>query len=256
MIMKLVADRGVSLIPVDSEHSAIFQCLVGEKTSTVSRLTITASGGPFRGRTKDSLKLVTRREALNHPKWSMGDKITIDSATLMNKGLEIIEAHWLFGLPQDKIEVIVHPQSIIHSMVHFHDGSIKAQMSTTDMRHAILYALSYPTRPASSLAEWNLLEDSELTFEAVDHNTFPCVGLARQALESGGTAPCVLNAANEVAVRAFLDDEIGFLEIAELIEETMQQAQLLEKPDLSALLETDQITRTLTRQLIRQRAKA
>lgn len=256
IIMKLVADRGVKLVPVDSEHSAIFQCLVGETTSSVSRITITASGGPFRGRSHDSLKPVTRREALNHPKWSMGDKITIDSATLMNKGLEIIEAHWLFGLPQDRIDVVVHPQSIIHSMVHFCDGSIKAQMSPTDMRHAILYALAYPTRLYSQLPEWNWTHDSELTFEAVDHDTFRCVGLARQALQAGGTAPCVLNAANEMAVRAFLDDEIGFAEIAELIEETMGRSNLLSQPDLATLLEIDQITRALTRQLISQRVKA
>lgn len=250
IIMQLAAQRGVNLIPVDSEHSAIFQCLVGEEPSSVSRIMITASGGPFRGWSRESLQAVTKAQALKHPKWNMGDKITIDSATLMNKGLEIIEAHWLFGLPQEKIDVVVHPQSIIHSMVHFHDGSIKAQLSPTDMRYAIMYALAFPTRLYMASPEWNWITDNELTFEAPDQDTFPCIRLARQALSIGGTAPCVLNAANEVAVRAFLDGEIGFLEIADFIAAALERSAIRSKPDFDMLVETDRATRDATRQLI------
>ena len=256
LIMNLARQHGVKLIPVDSEHSAIFQCLVGEDMLSVSRILITASGGPFRGQTPGFLKTVTREQALQHPTWSMGNKISIDSATLMNKGLEVIEAHWLFGLPQDRIEVVIHPQSVIHSMVYFVDGSVKAQLSSRDMRHAISYALSYPQRMPSSWPPFDWMEHHELTFEPVDANTFPCLGLARRALQAGGTHPCVLNAANEVAVKAFLEDDISFTEIPEMITDALEHLPVQHATTLDDYVQADQRTRHHTEALVSSRAKA
>jgi 1-deoxy-D-xylulose-5-phosphate reductoisomerase len=255
LIMALARQHGVQIVPVDSEHSAIYQCLVGEKLESIHKVVITASGGPFRGRSKASLGAVTKAEALNHPKWSMGHKITIDSATLMNKGLEIIEARWLFDLELDQIEVAVHPQSIIHSLVYMVDGSVKAQLSTTDMRHAILYALAYPERLHSGVPGLDWLEHAELTFEAPDLEAFPCLSLARQALEAGGTAPCVLNASNEVAVRAFLQDEIGFLEIPEVIRETLSAIAVSTPGSLADYVRADESARAFSRHWIAARSR-
>jgi 1-deoxy-D-xylulose-5-phosphate reductoisomerase len=208
---------GAEILPVDSEHNAIHQCLRGEKASEVRRLILTASGGPFLNKSTAEIENATRDEALNHPKWKMGEKITIDSATLMNKGLEVIEARWLFDFDAERIDVLVHPQSIVHSMVEMIDGSVIAQMGVTDMQHAIQYALTFPERRAASLPPLDLATLSELNFEAPDLNRFPCLGLAYKALRAGGTMPAVLNAANETAVAAFLDGRIRLPEIAEII---------------------------------------
>ncbi|MBI5026958.1 MAG: 1-deoxy-D-xylulose-5-phosphate reductoisomerase [Nitrospirae bacterium] len=221
LIMDAVSKMGVMLIPVDSEHSAIFQCLNGRRIEEVQKLMLTASGGPFIRLSASDLKTVTPEEALKHPNWPMGRKITIDSATLMNKGLEVIEAHYLFGIPAERIEVILHPQSIVHSMVEFIDGSILAQMSVPDMKGPICYALSYPQRLDKVLPPLNLLKVRELTFEKPDNEKFPCLSLAYKALKVGGTMPSVLNAANEVAVEAFLNKKISLKEIATVIADTM-----------------------------------
>lgn len=243
LITQLAQEKGVNIYPVDSEHSAIFQCLVGEFHNPIEKIILTASGGPFRGKTRDFLKNITKEQALKHPNWSMGAKITIDSATLMNKGLEVIEAKWLFGLTPAQIEVIVHPQSIIHSMVQFEDGSIKAQMGLPDMRIPIQFALGYPQRLVSDFPRFNFMNYPALTFEQPDLQTFHNLQLAFDALERGGNMPCIINAANEVAVDAFLHDEIGFLEISEVIEECTQKVTYIAQPTYESYVKTDEETR-------------
>ncbi len=239
LIMALAKAHGQPLVPIDSEHSAIYQCLRGEAPESVQRLVLTASGGPFRGRSLDELRAVTVDQALRHPTWSMGRKITIDSATMMNKGLEVIEARWLFDLPPERIDVLLHPQSIIHSMVEFVDGSVLAQMDYPDMRTPIQFALTYPARVTSPRRRLNLSEVGQLTFEAPDLAAFRCLRLAYQAAEAGGTLPCVMNAANEVAVERFLQRELSFVGIAELVERVMDRHRLVAEPDLEALLAAD-----------------
>jgi len=242
IINDLVTQHKVAIIPIDSEHSAIFQCLQGEKYSAVEKIILTASGGPFRAKTTEELEHVTKNEALQHPSWNMGAKITVDSATLMNKGLEVIEAYWLFGIPAEHIEVLVHPQSIIHSMVQFTDGSIKAQLGLPDMKAPILYALSYPYRLGSDFTRLDFTKYPALTFENPDLQRFPALGLAYQALKDGGNRPCIMNAANEAAVEAFLAGHIGFMDIPRLIEQAMQKITYIEKPTLEQLLETHKET--------------
>ena len=226
LITKLAIEKGVEIIPVDSEHSAIFQCLVGEQFKNIEKIYLTASGGPFRGKDISFLKNVTKEQALKHPNWDMGAKITIDSASLMNKGLEVIEAHWLFGLKSEEIDVIVHPQSIIHSIVQFEDGSMKAQMGLPDMKLPIQYAFGYPGRLHSKSPRFNFIDYPQLTFEKANTENFPNLSLAYQALQSGGNMPCVLNAANEVVVEAFLKDKIRFTDMPLIIERTMQKIPL------------------------------
>lgn len=245
IVTSLAKQHKVAILPVDSEHSAIFQCLPGEYINPIEKIILTASGGPFRGKSRKDLESVTRDQALKHPNWNMGAKITIDSATLMNKGLEVIEAKWLFGLQSDQIEVVVHPQSIIHSMVQFQDGSIKAQMGLPDMRLPIQYALSYPERWAVDYPRFDFARFPSLTFEAPDTTTFRNLALAYQAMDKGGNMPCILNAANEVAVAKFLKEEITFLEISELIEQTMNQAQFISKPILEEYIEADKEARAM-----------
>lgn len=239
IVTTLAKEKGVNIYPVDSEHSAIFQCLVGEWDNPIEKIVLTASGGPFRGRTKDDLSVVTKAQALKHPNWSMGAKITIDSASLMNKGLEVIEAKWLFGLKNEQIEVIVHPQSIIHSLVQFKDGSMKAQMGLPDMKLPIQYALGFPKRMANNFPRFNFLNYPQLTFELADLGTFRNLQFAFDALEKGGNSPCVLNAANEVAVALFLDDKISFLGMSDLIESVMAQVKHIAKPTLEDLFWSD-----------------
>lgn len=224
LVTALARQYGVALYPVDSEHSAIFQCLAGEFDNKIEKIYLTASGGPFRGKTRSDLAQVTKAQALKHPNWSMGAKITIDSATLMNKGLEVIEAKWLFNLSPDQIDVIVHPQSIIHSIVQFEDGSMKAQMGLPDMKLPIQYAFAYPERISSSFPRFDFLNYPQLTFEKPDTGTFTNLALAYEAMKKGGNMPCVLNAANEVAVEAFLNDKIKFLQIAETVEKTIAKS--------------------------------
>ena len=248
LITNLVAKHKVSVTPVDSEHSAIFQCLVGEPD--VEKLIITASGGPFRTKSFDELRTVTPQQALKHPNWNMGAKITIDSATMMNKGLEVIEAHWLFGIPYEQIEVTVHPQSIIHSMVQFIDGSVKAQMGLPDMKLPIQYALSYPDRWPSDFGRINFKSQQPLTFEAPDLEKFRCLALAYEALGKGGNMPAIMNAANEVAVDAFLKGRIGFLDIAETIGKTMQQMPFISQPTYDDYVATDRESREFAKNLI------
>jgi 1-deoxy-D-xylulose-5-phosphate reductoisomerase len=243
MIMQLAEANGVKIIPVDSEHSAIFQCLVGEEKNEIEKIFLTASGGPFRGRDLSFLSNVTKKEALKHPNWVMGAKITIDSASLMNKGLEAIEAKWLFDLQSDQIDVVVHPQSIIHSMVQFTDGSIKAQMGVPDMKLPIHYALAYPQRLKTNFERFNFLNYPEFTFSQADTKTFRNLGLAFAAMRKGGNMPCIINAANEVVVAAFLADQIGFLTMSDIIEECMATIIFVEKPTLNNYLETDRETR-------------
>lgn len=231
--------NGVAILPVDSEHSAIFQTLQGEFHNKIDKILLTASGGPLFGRKREQIENVTLAEVLKHPNWSMGRKVTIDSASLMNKGLEVIEAKWLFGVGVDKIEVLVHPQSIVHSMVQFEDGSIKAQLGTPTMETPIQYALSYPQRIESHLPRFSFLDHPELTFLRPDTETFRCLPLAFEALRRGGNIPCVMNAANEVAVQRFIDGQIGFLDIADFVESAMQSAPFIANPTLDDLLETD-----------------
>ncbi|HEX6280375.1 MAG TPA: 1-deoxy-D-xylulose-5-phosphate reductoisomerase, partial [Pyrinomonadaceae bacterium] len=238
------AKSGAEVLPVDSEHNAIHQCLRGEKLSEVKRLMLTASGGPFREKTKDQIASATREEALKHPNWSMGDKITIDSATLMNKGLEVIEARWLFGFDADQISVIVHPQSVVHSMVEMVDGSVIAQMGVTDMRHPIQYALTYPDRQEGSLEPLNLGKLGQLTFEEPDLERFPCLGLAYDALQAGGTMPAVLNAANEIAVKAFLDGKIGLADIPTVNKGVMSEHSAATADSLDSILNADEWARS------------
>jgi len=245
IIMPLVERHKVDLLPVDSEHSAIFQCLVGELPNKVSKIILTASGGPFRTKSKDELRCVTREQALKHPNWSMGNKITIDSATLMNKGLEVIEAHWLFGIPVEKIDVVVHPQSIIHSMVEFVDGSVKAQLGIPDMKIPIQYALTYPSRSASKSPRVHFPTLSEMTFFEPDNDKFPCLQLAFDALKEGGTIPAVMNAANEVAVAQFLHDKITFMDIPKIILKAMEKHSNTANPSLEEVVEADRETRNI-----------
>lgn len=242
--MRKAKENGVDLLPIDSEHSAIFQALNGEASSQVSRIILTASGGSFRDKSRADLEEVTIADALNHPNWSMGAKITIDSATMMNKGLEVMEAHWLFGLPYEKIDVIQHKESIIHSMVEFVDKSVIAQLGTPDMRVPIQYALTYPDRlPFSQTESLDLLEVGKLHFEKMDLQRFPCLQYAYDAGKKGGTMPTVLNAANEIAVDLFLKGNISFLEIESVIEKAISDHQSIEDPDLVTIQEVDQSTR-------------
>lgn len=250
LITGLAKEYGVRIIPVDSEHSAIFQCLVGEPAKSVEKIYLTASGGPFRGKDFSFLKGVTKTEALKHPNWVMGAKITIDSASLMNKGLEVIEAKWLFDLDVDQIDVIVHPQSIIHSLVQFNDGSMKAQMGLPDMNLPIHYALAYPDRISSDFKRFNFVDYPELNFYKADRETFRNLELAYLALRQGGNMPCIINAANEVVVEAFLQDKIGFLQMSDVIEACMEGISFVEKPSLNNYLETDQHTRIFANQLV------
>jgi 1-deoxy-D-xylulose-5-phosphate reductoisomerase len=239
LITKLARQKAVNILPVDSEHSAIFQCLLGEFAHPIEKIILTASGGPFRGKSRDLLQNVTKDQALKHPNWQMGAKITVDSATLMNKGLEVIEAKWLFGVAPEQIEVIVHPQSIIHSLVQFKDGSLKAQLGLPDMKLPIQFAIGYPERLPSNYPRFNFLDYPELTFEKPDLKTFECLALAFDAMKKGGNMPCILNAANEIAVDKFLKDEIRFLDIAELVSSTLQKASFLESPTLEDYQITD-----------------
>jgi 1-deoxy-D-xylulose-5-phosphate reductoisomerase len=245
IITRLSGENHVDIIPVDSEHSAIFQCLVGENLDTIDKVILTASGGPFRGKKREDLLEVTKAQALKHPNWSMGAKITIDSATLMNKGLEVIEAKWLFGVGREKIDVVVHPQSIIHSMVEFNDGSIKAQMGLPDMKLPIHYAFFFPERKSTNFKRLSFSEMNQLTFEQPDPITFRNLGLAYEAMEKGGNMACILNAANEIAVQAFLEDKIKFLEIAELNERCMNAVSFIGKPSIEDYVETDAETRRI-----------
>jgi 1-deoxy-D-xylulose-5-phosphate reductoisomerase len=250
IITKLAAEKGVNIYPVDSEHSALFQCIVGEFHNPIEKIYLTASGGPFRGRKREDLISVTKEQALKHPNWEMGAKITIDSASLMNKGLEVIEAKWLFGLKNEQIDVIVHPQSIIHSIVQFQDGSMKAQMGLPDMKLPIQYALAYPTRLQNNFPRFNFLDYPQLTFEQPDLNTFVNLQLAFDSLEKGGNAPCALNAANEVSVQLFLEDKIKFLDIARINGETMAQSNFIQKPTLEDLFATDEQSREIAKSLV------
>lgn len=253
LVTNLAREKGVNIYPVDSEHSAIFQCLVGEFHNPIEKIILTASGGPFRGKDRDFLRTVSKAQALKHPNWEMGAKITIDSASLMNKGLEVIEAKWLFGLRTDQIEVVVHPQSIIHSLVQFEDGSIKAQLGLPDMRIPIQFALSYPERFKADFPRFDFTNYPNLTFEKPDMTTFRNLGLAFDALDKGGNAPCVLNAANEIAVASFLREEIGFLEMSDLIEETLEKVEFIAHPSLEDYVQTDQIARKLTDESIKSK---
>ena len=250
LINALAMEYQTPILPVDSEHSAIFQCLAGEMHNKVEKLILTASGGPFRTFTKEQLEFVTRQQALKHPNWSMGAKITIDSASMMNKGFEVMEAKWLFGVGAEDIEVVVHPQSVIHSMVQFGDGAIKAQLGTPDMRLPIMYALTYPTRLPSSFEriDWNTLK--ELTFEKPNLELFPNLRHAYTALAEGGNIPCVVNAANEICVAAFLEERIKFTDMPKLIERAMEKATYILKPTLDDYLETDKEIRAMVKEWI------
>lgn len=243
IISKLVKETGCRILPVDSEHSAIFQCLAGEAGNPVEKITLTASGGPFLGFTEEKLKTVRPGDALKHPNWNMGCKVTIDSASLMNKGLEVIEAKWLFDLNPDQISVLVHPQSIIHSLVHFADGSVKAQLGVPDMRVPILYALSYPDRFVSDLPRLNLNECRALTFTDPDTRRFRNLNLAYEAIRQGGNMPCILNAANEIAVWAFLDERVSFLQIPEIVEHTMEKSDYMSTAGINDLAISDKQAR-------------
>lgn len=250
LVTRLAKKHGVSIIPVDSEHSAIFQCLVGEGNESIEKIYLTASGGPFRGKDREFLANVTKAQALKHPNWVMGAKITIDSASLMNKGLEVIEAKWLFDLEADQIDVIVHPQSIIHSIAQFKDGSMKAQMGVPDMRLPIHYALAYPHRISSDFERFNFLDYPELSFYKADNATFRNLDLAYVALRKGGNMPCIINAANEVVVNAFLQDQIGFLQMSDVIQQCMEEMAFVGEPGLNNYLETDRHTRIFANQLV------
>jgi 1-deoxy-D-xylulose-5-phosphate reductoisomerase len=250
IIMKLANLNKVDILPVDSEHSAIFQCLVGEFMNPVEKIILTCSGGPFRGMKHNDLLHITPADALAHPNWDMGTKITIDSASLMNKGFEMIEARWLFGLPPENIEVVVHPQSIVHSLVQFRDGSIKAQLGLPDMRLPIQYALGFPYRIQNDFPRFSFTDYPSMTFEPPDLNNFRNLVLAYEAIQTGGNMPCVLNAANELAVSAFLERRIGFTDMPEIIEMAMEKAHFIAGPDLSDYIDTNNETRRLTSLLI------
>lgn len=245
LVTALAKENAVNIYPVDSEHSAIFQCMAGEWQNPIEKIYLTASGGPFRGKDKKFLSTVKKAQALKHPNWDMGAKITIDSATLMNKGLEVIEAKWLFNLSAEQIEVIVHPQSIIHSIVQFNDGSMKAQMGLPDMKLPIQYALSYPNRISSAFERFSFLDYPNLSFEKPDTETFRCLSLGFESLKKGGNASCILNAANEVAVNAFLTDKISFLKIADIIETTLAKVTFISKLAYENYVDSDKEARTV-----------
>ena len=249
LVTELCDKHNAEIIPVDSEHSAIYQCLVGERKNQVNKLILTASGGPFLNTNKETFSNVTVQEALNHPNWNMGNKITIDSASMMNKGLEVIEAHWLFGIPKSKIEVIIHPQSIIHSMVEFIDGSIKAQLGLPDMKLPIQYAISFPERLVNDFPRVSLQKISNLTFLEPDLNKFECLKIAYDVLEAGGIAPCILNAANEIAVERFLNGQIKFSYIPTIINKALDKFENHKQPDLNMIFEYDQLTREFAKSL-------
>lgn len=251
LITDLAKNKGVNILPVDSEHSAIFQCLVGEFHNPIEKLILTASGGPFRGKNRAELSAVGKAQALKHPNWDMGAKITIDSATMMNKGLEVIEAKWLFGVSLDQIDVVVHPQSIIHSLVQFEDSSMKAQMGLPDMRVPIQFALTYPARYKSDFPRFNFLDYPTLTFEQPDMETFRNLKLAYNVGKEGGNQPCILNAANEIAVQAFLEDKVGFLEISDVIENCLAKVSYIRTPVLQDYVETDKETRARALELVK-----
>lgn len=250
IVTRLAREKGVNIYPVDSEHSAIFQCLAGEFHNPVEKIILTASGGPFRGKSRKELEHVTRAEALKHPNWTMGAKITIDSASLMNKGLEVIEAKWLFALKPEQIEVIVHPQSIIHSLVQFTDGSIKAQLGLPDMKLPIQYAFSYPARLKNDFPRFDFRDFSQFTFEQPDYETFRNLSLAFEAMRAGGNKPCVLNAANEVAVQAFLEEKIGFLEMSKVVEQCLTNISMIPQPTYADYVASDKETRAYAKTLI------
>jgi 1-deoxy-D-xylulose-5-phosphate reductoisomerase len=250
LVTQLAKENGVNLYPVDSEHSAIFQCLAGEFHNPVEKIYLTASGGPFRGKDREFLSGVKKEQALKHPNWDMGAKITIDSASLMNKGLEVIEAKWLFGLKPEQIDVIVHPQSIVHSIVQFTDGSMKAQMGLPDMKLPIQYAMAYPQRIRSDFPRFSFLNYPQLTFEQADTKTFRNLALAFEAMHSGGNAPCVLNAANEIAVESFLKDRIGFLEMSNVVEKCLEKVDFIAKPGYDDYVATDKEARRMALELI------
>jgi 1-deoxy-D-xylulose-5-phosphate reductoisomerase len=243
LVTGLARERGVNIYPVDSEHSAIFQCITGEFHNRIEKVILTASGGPFRGMKHSDLRKVTKAQALKHPNWNMGAKITIDSASLMNKGLEVIEAKWLFGLKPDQTEVVIHPQSIIHSFVQFEDGSIKAQLGLPDMRLPIQYALTYPKRLKTDFPRFNVIDYPSLTFEPPDTETFRNLALAFAAMDKGGNMPCILNAANEIAVAGFLSDRVGFLEMSSIVEHCMEKMAYISTPSYDDYVYTDRETR-------------
>lgn len=249
LITKLCIENRVPILPVDSEHSAIFQCLVGEADNPVEKIILTCSGGPFRNHTKKQLETVTSKDALAHPNWNMGAKITIDSATLMNKGFEVIEAKWLFDVAPEQIEIVVHPQSIIHSMVQFVDGSVKAQLGLPDMKLPIQYAMTYPQRVSSHFDKLSFSQCSQLTFSQPDTDRFPCLSLAFDAISKGGNLACVMNAANEVAVAAFLKDEIPFLRIPDIIAESMNRVSFIANPTIDDYMASDIETRRIAAEL-------
>lgn len=253
IITREAIKNNVNIFPVDSEHSAIFQCLAGEHMNEIEKIYLTASGGPFRGFSEEQLKKVSKADALKHPNWDMGAKITIDSASMMNKGFEVIEAKWLFDLKADQIDVIVHPQSIIHSIVQFGDGSMKAQMGLPDMKLPIQYALNFPQRLPSDFERFNFLDYPNLTFEQPNTKIFRNLALAFDALNQAGNMPCILNAANEVVVQAFLQEKISFLKMPEIIERSMQKVSFIKNPDLDDYIQTDKETRLLTNSIIKQR---
>ena len=251
IIMKLCEKHNVNIYPVDSEHSAIYQCLVGEKHETIEKIILTASGGPFRNKKLNDLKKITKKEALNHPNWSMGDKITIDSSTLMNKGLEVIEAQFLFNVTIDTIDVVIHPESIIHSMVEFNDGSIKAQLGEPDMKLPIQYALGFSERIKNNYKRFNFLKNNKLTFEEPCIKTFKNLQLAFEAGKQGGNMPCILNASNEIAVDAFLKEKIAYLDMTKIIEESLNKISYIASPNLDQLIETDLKTREYSKDKIK-----
>tara|TARA_Y100000591_G_scaffold240507_1_gene211143 strand:+ start:44 stop:1201 length:1158 start_codon:yes stop_codon:yes gene_type:complete len=253
IIMKLSKKNNVKIYPVDSEHSAIFQCLIGEDYQTIEKIILTASGGPFRNKKISDLENITKEEALNHPNWEMGEKITIDSSTLMNKGLEVIEAKFLFNIDIDMIEVVIHPQSIIHSMVEFIDGSIKAQMGEPDMKLPIQYALGFPGRLDNDYDRFNFLKNNKLTFEKPCFDTFQNLKLAFDAGKSGGNSPCILNASNEIVVEAFLQEKISYLDMTKIIKESLNKISYIASPNLEQLIETDLKTREYTNNKIKNK---
>jgi len=252
LVMQRAAEKRVAIIPVDSEHSAIFQCLVGEDMSKVEKMILTASGGPFLGRKPNYLVNVKASHALQHPNWNMGAKISIDSATLMNKGLEIIEAKWLFGLDNEQIDVVIHPQSVVHSMVQFTDGSIKAQMGIPDMKLPIQYAIAFPERIHNDYKRLDFKDFPKLTFEPADYKTFRNLAIAKEALYRGGNAPCVLNAANEVVVHAFLHNKVGFLEMSDMIEKTMEMVPFIDHPTMEDYVESDKEAREFATEFLKK----
>ncbi|MBT1700636.1 1-deoxy-D-xylulose-5-phosphate reductoisomerase [Fulvivirgaceae bacterium PWU4] len=251
LVTQLAREKGVNIYPIDSEHSAIFQCMVGEFHNKIEKIILTASGGPFLGRKKNEIQSVRKEQALKHPNWSMGAKITIDSASLMNKGLEVIEAKWLFGLKPGQVEVVVHPQSIIHSLVQFEDGSIKAQLGLPDMRLPIQFALTYPDRYPSAFPRFDFAQYPTLTFGKPDTETFRNLALAYEALHRGGNMPCILNAANEVAVAEFLKDRVGFLEMSDIVEQCLAKIHYIKSPSYEDYVNTDKETRLKAIELVK-----